>query len=132
MFYPVGRVIRRSRCSLNRLPGQSAMPSGTWRVAFARPVQAVQQCCPLTILVRAEEQDVFTTSADHPEGIFGDVLICVGPAIVDFFNQSVFRTSAVFPFFACVQCASTCFASHPFGLPFLNQHQDEPHFTRAA
>lgn len=101
-------------------------------VAFARPVQAVQQCCPLTILVRAEEQDVFTTPTDHPQGIFGDVLICVGSAIVDFFNQSVFRTSAVFPFFACVLCASTCFASHPSGRPSLNQHQDEPHFTRAA
>jgi hypothetical protein len=86
---------------------------------------------PAHHLVRAEEQDVFTTPTDHPQGIFGDILICVEPAIVVFFNQSVFRAAA-FPFFACVLCASTCFVSRPFGRPSLNQHQDESHFTRAA
>jgi len=93
-------------------------------IAFTRPVQTLQQCWPLTILVRAEEQDVFTSPTDHPQGIFGGILICVGPGIVVFFNQSVFRASAAFLFFACVLCASTCLVSRPFGRPSLNQHQD--------
>jgi len=51
---------------------------------------------PAHHLVRAEEQDVFTTSTDLPQGIFGDILICAGPAIVvfltnQFFGQQRFR-----------------------------------------
>jgi hypothetical protein len=53
---------------------------------------------PLTILVRAEAQDVFTTPTDHPEGIFGDVHICVGPAIVDFLTNEFFGLQQCFRF----------------------------------
>ncbi|MNV08413.1 hypothetical protein D3C71_988770 [compost metagenome] len=32
-------------------------------------------------MVRTEEQPVFTTQTDHPQGIFSDVVICFRPAI---------------------------------------------------
>lgn len=49
---------------------------------FARPDQAVQQSSPLTTMVRSEEQEVFTTQTNHPQGIFSDIIVCFGLAIV--------------------------------------------------
>jgi hypothetical protein len=31
-------------------------------------------------MVRTEEQEVFTTQTDRPQGIFSDVVVCFGPA----------------------------------------------------
>lgn len=56
-------------------------------VQFARPDQAVQQRSPLTTMVRAEEQEVFTTQADRPQGIFSDVVVCFDLAIVRIVRQ---------------------------------------------
>ncbi|MCU6154301.1 hypothetical protein KWH84_00490 [Enterobacter hormaechei] len=89
--------------------------------AFARSVQAVQQCCPLTILVRA--RTLFPNQTDHLQGMSGDIIASFGPDII-LFKQSAFRASAAFPFFAYVLRAPTCFASRPFGQPSLNPHQD--------
>ncbi|OVD05493.1 hypothetical protein UQ14_21460, partial [Escherichia coli] len=38
-------------------------------IQFARPDQAVQWRSPLTTMIRAEEQEVFTTQTDRPPGL---------------------------------------------------------------
>lgn len=38
-------------------------------------------------MVRAEEQEVFTTQTDRPQGIFSDVVVCFGPAIFRIVRQ---------------------------------------------
>ena len=56
-------------------------------VQFARPDQSVQQRSPLTTMVRAEEQEVFTTQTDRPQGIFSDVVIGFSPAVLRIVRQ---------------------------------------------
>lgn len=55
----------------------------TWiySIQFARPAQAVQQRSAFTIMVRAEEQVVFTAQADHPQSILRDVVIRFSPVV---------------------------------------------------
>ena len=56
-------------------------------IQFARSEQRVQQRAALTTMVRAEEQEVFTTQTNHPQGIFSNVVICFSPAVICIIRQ---------------------------------------------
>lgn len=85
--YSVGRVTLRCRRSPTRFTGQSAitfsMTLWTHAVQPACPDQSVQQCTAFATVIGAEEQDVLSPQTDHPQGIFGDVVIR--------FRQVIFR-----------------------------------------
>lgn len=67
-------------------------------VAFARPVQAVQQCCPLTILVRAEEQDVLRPQQTIRRAFSATFLSVSDPPSLTFLTNQFFGFQQCFRF----------------------------------
>lgn len=62
--------------------GMVKVTFGIYSVQFACAEQAVQQRTTLSSMIRPKEQPVFSTQTHQPQGIFSDIIIRFGPAVV--------------------------------------------------